>query len=139
MANTVRDWMNDLVVFVDPSSSITEALGIMRRRYVNNLIAKKTKDSPEYGIITSIDICDNIVAHGHDPSMITVREIMSSPLITVTPEMTIQECAKIMKEKRIHHLPVADANGTVVGMISADDFLIVAEQLGHGNGERTLS
>lgn len=139
MANTVRDWMNDLVVFVDPNSSITEALGIMRRRYVNNLIAKKTKDSPEYGIITSIDICDNIVAQGHDPSKITVREVMSSPLITVTPEMTIQDCAKVMKDKRIHHLPVADTNGTVVGMISANDFLIVAEQLGHGNGERALS
>lgn len=139
MANTVRDWMNDLVVFVDPNSSITEALGIMRRRYVNNLIAKKVKDSPDYGIITSIDICDKIVAQGHDPSKITVREIMSSPLITVTPEMTIQDCAKVMKEKRIHHLPVADDNGTVIGMISANDFLIVAEKFGHGDGDHLLS
>lgn len=138
MVNTVRDWMNDLVVFVDPNSSITEALGIMRRRYVNNLIAKKTKESPEYGIITSIDICDNIVAQGRDPSKITIREIMSSPLITVTPDMTIKDCAKVMKEKRIHHLPVADANGTVIGMISANDFLIVAERLGLGDGERLL-
>ncbi len=138
MVNTVRDWMNDLVVFIDPNSSVTEALGVMRRRYVNNLIAKKTKESPEYGIITSIDICDTIVAQGRDPSKVRVREIMSSPLITVSPQMTIDECAKVMKEKRIHHLPVADANGTVIGMISANDFLIVAEQLGHGNGERTL-
>jgi len=52
--------------------------------------------------------------------------------------MTIQECAKVMKEKRIHHLPVVDENGTVIGLISANDFLIVAEQLGHGNGERML-
>lgn len=138
MVNTVRDWMNDLVVFIDPNSSVTEALGVMRRRYVNNLIAKKTKDSPEYGIITSIDICDTIVAQGRDPSKVRVREIMSTPLITVSPQMTIDECAKVMKDKRIHHLPVADANGTVIGMISANDFLIVAEQLGHGNGERTL-
>jgi CBS domain-containing protein len=138
MANTVRDWMNDLVVFVDPTNTITEALGMMRRRYVNNLIAKKTKESPEYGIITSIDICDKIVAQGRDPSKVTVREIMSTPLITVTTQMTIVDCAKVMKEHRIHHLPVADDNGTVVGMISANDFLIVAEQLGHGNGERML-
>ena len=138
MLNTVRDWMNDLVVFVDPNSTITEALGIMRRRYVNNLIAKKTKESPEYGIVTSIDICDKIVAQGRDPSTVKVHEIMSSPLITVTTQMIIVECAKVMKDHRIHHLPVADANGTVVGMISANDFLIVAEQLGHGNGERTL-
>lgn len=139
MVNTVRDWMNDLVVFVDPNSPVTEALGIMRRRYVNNLIAKKTKDSPEYGIITSIDICDTIVAQGRDPSKVKVHEIMSSPLITVTPQMTIDECARVMKEKRIHHLPVADANGTIIGMISANDFLIVAEQLGHGEGDRQLS
>ncbi len=138
MVNTVRDWMNDLVVFVDPNSLVTEALGIMRRRYVNNLIAKKTKDSPEYGIITSIDICDTIVAQGRDPSKVKVHEIMSTPLITVTPEMTIDECARVMKEKRIHHLPVADANGTIIGMISANDFLIVAEQLGHGDGDRLL-
>jgi len=138
MANTVRDWMNDLVVFVDPNSTITEALGMMRRRYVNNLIAKKTKESPDYGIITSIDICDKIVAQGRDPSKVTVREIMSTPLITVTTDMTIVECATVMKDRRIHHLPVTDDNETVVGMISANDFLIVAEQLGHGNGERTL-
>lgn len=138
MANTVRDWMNDLVVFVDPNSTVTEALGIMRRRYVNNLITKKTKESPEYGIITSIDICDKIVAHGRDPSQVKVIEIMSSPLITVSPELTIVECAKTMKDNRIHHLPVADDNGTVIGMISADDFRIVAEQIGHGNSERTL-
>lgn len=138
MADTVRDWMNDLVVFVDPDSTITEALGIMRRRYVNNLIAKKTKESPDYGIITSIDICDEIVAQGHDPSKVTVREIMSSPLITVSLEMTIDSCARVMKDKRIHHLPVADENGMIVGMISANDFLIVAEQLGHGDGERLL-
>lgn len=139
MANTVREWMNDLVVFVDPNSSVAEALGVMRRRYVNNLIVKKTKESPEFGIITSIDICDTIVAHGRDPSKITVREVMSSPLITVTPEMTISDCAKVMKEKRIHHLPVADANGSIIGMISANDFLIVAEKFGHGEGDRSLS
>jgi CBS domain-containing protein len=63
---------------------------------------------------------------------------MSTPLITVTTAMTIVECAVVMKDRRIHHLPVADDNGTVVGMISANDFLIVAEQLGHGNSERTL-
>jgi CBS domain-containing protein len=138
MENTVRDWMNDLVVFIDPDSTITEALGVMRKRYVNNLIAQKTADSPDYGIITSIDICDKIVAQGHDPSKVKVREIMSTPLITVTPQMRIVDCAQVMKDNRIHHLPVADTSGTVVGMISANDFLIVAEQLGHGNGERSL-
>ncbi len=135
----VRDWMNDLVVFIDPESSVTDALGLMRRRYINSLIVKKTQESPEYGIVTSIDICDKIVAHRRDPSGVKIKELMSSPLITASPEMTIVDCAMLMKEHRIHHLPVADQNGNIIGMISANDFLIIAESYGRGLGERALS
>ncbi len=135
----VRDWMNDLVVFVDPESSVIDALSLMRRRYINSLIVKKTEQSPEYGIVTSIDICDKIVAQGRDPTGLKVKDLMSSPLITATPDMTIEECARLMKEHRIHHLPVADPHGDIVGMISANDFLIIAEAFGRGPGERILS
>ena len=93
MQNTVRDWMNDLVVYVDPESVVTDALSMMRRRYINSLIVKKTQDSPEYGIITSIDVCDKIVAQGRDPAKVKVKDLMSSPLITVTPDMTLVDCA----------------------------------------------
>jgi CBS domain-containing protein len=137
--NTVHDWMNDLVVYIEPNSPVIDALRIMRRRYINSLIVKKTQDSPEYGIVTSIDVCDKIVAQGHDPAKVTVKEIMSSPLITVLPEMTIDECARVMKEHRIHHLPVANQNGDVVGMISSNDFLVIAETMGREPGERILS
>ena len=40
----------------------------MRRRYVDSLLVNKTADSPEYGIVTTIDICDKIVAHSQNPS-----------------------------------------------------------------------
>ncbi len=135
----VRDWMNDLVVYIDPDCPVTDALSMMRRRYINSLIVKKTSESPDYGIVTSIDVCDKIVAQGRDPAKINVSEIMSTPLITIAPEMKVEECAVIMKEKRIHHLPVVDANGSVVGMISANDFLVIAEAIGRGRGERALS
>lgn len=138
MQNTVHDWMNDLVVFVDPETTVIDALSLMRRRYINSLIVKKTELSPEYGIVTSIDICDKIIAHGRDPSTMKVKELMSSPLITAPPQMTIEECAKLMKDNRIHHLPVANDQGTVIGMISANDFLVIAESRGRGPGERTL-
>lgn len=139
MQNTVRDWMNDLVVFVDPEATVTEALKLMRRRYVNSLIVRKTETNPEYGIVTSIDICDKIVAHGRNPSELKVRDIMSTPLITVPKDATVQDCAKLMMEKRIHHLPVADEHGNVIGMISATDFLFIAETMGHGGGDRAFS
>lgn len=137
MQFTVRDWMMDLVVFVDPDTPVTDALATMRRRYINSVIVNKTKENPEYGILTSTDICDKIVAQDRDPGAVTVREIMTSPLITVKADMTVSECARIMHEKNIHHLPVADDRGNLVGMISATDFLVVAEAMGR-TGERAL-
>ncbi len=137
MQFTVRDWMMDLVVYVDPDIPVTDALETMRRRYINSVIISKTKDSPNFGILTSTDICDKIVAQGRDPSTVQVREIMTSPVITIRTDMSMAECAKIMKEKNIHHLPVADEKGNLVGMISATDFLVVAEAMGR-SGDRAL-
>ncbi len=133
---TVREWMNDLVVFVDPEATVSEALALMRRRYINSLITKKTPENPEYGILTSTDISDKIVAHERNPSDTRVREIMTSPLITIHQGMTLKECAQIMSDHNIHHLPVVDDQNLVIGMISATDFLVAAEAMGRAPGER---
>jgi len=134
----VRDWMIDLVVMVDPDMPVTEVLATMRRRYIHSVIVNKGPENPEYGIVTSTDICDKIVAAGRNPAGVKASEIMSSPIITISPEMPIDECARLMSEKGIHHLPVADKTGHIIGMISATDFLVVAEAMGRG-GDRSLS
>lgn len=139
MQLSVKDWMKDLVVYIDPDETVCDALERMRHRYISSLIVNKTETNPEYGIVTSIDIVDKIVAQQKDPSKTKVREIMHSPLITVESNMHLAECAAKMKEERIHHLPVINERGDIVGMISSTDFLIVAEVMGKGFGERTLS
>lgn len=139
MQLSVKDWMKDLVVYVDPDESVYTALEKMRHRYISSLIVNKSDTNPEYGIITSIDIVDKIVAQQRDPSKTKVREIMNSPIITVETKMLLPECAAKMKEARIHHLPVVNENGVIVGMISSTDFLIVAEVMGKGFDERALS
>ena len=136
MPFTVRDWMVDLVLFIDAGASVSEALSMMRRRYVHSLIVKKSASNPEYGIITSTDISDKIVAAERNPAEIKVSEIMTSPLITIERSATLKECAELMKKKRIHHLPVRDDNGELVGMISATDFLVAAEAMGMKPGEQ---
>ena len=132
----VRDWMIDLVVYIDPEATVSEALALMRRRYIHSLIVSKTTDNPEYGIVTSTDICDKIVAHEQNPSLVKVKEVMTSPLIAANPEAPLPECAKLMKKHKIHHIPVMDENGHLMGMISATDFLVAAEAMGREPGER---
>jgi CBS domain-containing protein len=127
----VRDWMIDLLVYIDPDSSVSEALTLMRRRYIHSLVVSKTEANPDYGIVTSTDISDKIIAGDRNPTQMLVREIMTSPLITVHQDSTLKECSQLMKEHHIHHLPVADEDGKLVGMISATDFLVAAEALIH--------
>ncbi len=131
----VKEWMMDLVVFIDPHCMVSEALSMMRRRYIHSLIVNKDKDHPEYGIITSTDISDKIVSQEHNPSTTKVTEIMNSPLITVNQNMGLKECALLMKKNHIHHLPVVDDENKLVGMISATDFMVAAEAMGRAPGE----
>ena len=135
---TVKNWMKDLVIFIDPDASVNEGLSLMRHRYLNSVIVNKTPSNPEYGIVTSIDICDKIVAQKNNPAETKIRDIMVSPVVTVPTTMKLTECAALMKQLRVHHLPVVDESGLIVGMISATDFLVVAEAMGTNFEERSL-
>jgi signal-transduction protein with cAMP-binding, CBS, and nucleotidyltransferase domain len=134
----VKSWMMDLVVDIDPEATVSEALALMRRRYIHSLITKKTKKYPQIGIVTSTDICDKIIAVDRNPSEVRVYEIMTSPIITVKADQDLKTCALMMKERHIHHLPVVNDDGMVIAMISATDFMVAAEALG-APGERKLS
>jgi len=136
-STTVRDWMKDLVVFIKPDATVKEALATMRHRYADSIIVEKT-DKNDYGIVTAIDVSDKIVAQGKNPAETRISEIMVSPLITVSPSMQINEVASLMRVNHIHHLPVADESGKVVGMISASDFLLVAEAMSTNFSDRSL-
>jgi CBS domain-containing protein len=55
---------------------------------------------------------------------------MSGPIITGNPDWTLMECSQIMQEKHIHHLPIADESGALIGLISATDIFIAVEESG---------
>jgi signal-transduction protein with cAMP-binding, CBS, and nucleotidyltransferase domain len=72
------------------------------------------------GIVTERDYLRCVTLEGRADRDTAVREIMSSPLIVISPDTTIEECMALMTERRIRHLPVAE-HGDVVGVISIGD------------------
>ena len=130
MPNTVRDWMSSPVIVVDPDSSVKYALTLMRRRKIHSVVVATSEKNPEYGIVTSTDIRDKIAAAGRNPAETTVSEIMSGPIITGNPDWTLMECSKVMQEHHIHHLPIADESGALIGLISATDIFVAVEETG---------
>jgi CBS domain-containing protein len=130
MPNTVRDWMSKPVVVIDPDSNVKYALTLMRRRKIHSVVVATSEKNPTYGIVTTTDIRDKIVAAGRNPAETTVGEIMSGPIVTGNPDWTLMECSQLMQEKRIHHLPIADENGALIGLISATDIFMAVEETG---------
>jgi isocitrate dehydrogenase len=128
----VRDWMSKPVVVVDPDSSVSYALTLMRRRNIHSLVVSLDEPANTYGIVTTTDIRDKIVAEGRNPAETRVREIMSSPVLTGDPDWTLRECSVFMQKGHFHHLPVVDAPSTLIGLISATDLFRAAEEIGWG-------
>jgi CBS domain-containing protein len=122
--------MSSPVVVVDPDSSVSYAMTLMRRRKIHSVVVNVSEKNPSYGIITTTDIRDKIVAEGRNPAETTVREIMSGPIITGRADWTLMECSKLMQEHKFHHLPVADENGNLIGLISATDIFMSVEEQG---------
>lgn len=136
MPHLVKDWMSSPVVVIDPDSSVSYALTLMRRRKIHSVVVGITEKNPSYGIVTTTDIRDKIVAEDRDPAEITVGEIMSGPIITAKPDWSLRECSRVMGEKRIHHLPVTDESGALVGLISATDIFMSVEEQGWADKEK---
>jgi CBS domain-containing protein len=130
MSHTVRDWMSTPVVVVDPDTSVSHAATLMRRRNIHSVIVDIGEKNAEYGIVTTTDIRDKIVAAGRNPADTHVRDIMSGPIITGRADWTLMECSRVMQEHKFHHLPVADEHGTLVGLISATDIFMAVEEAG---------
>jgi CBS domain-containing protein len=130
MPHTVREWMSTPVVVVDPDSSVSYALTLMRRRNIHSVIVDIAEGNSSYGIVTRSDIRDKILVAERNPAETTVREIMSGPLVVAHPEWTLKECSKVMQKHKVDHLPVTDESGALVGLISSTDIFTSVEEQG---------
>jgi CBS domain-containing protein len=72
------------------------------------------------GIVTERDYLRRVAHEGPADDSVAVRDIMSSPLVVVSPETKIDECMAVMTDRRIRHLPVVE-EGDVVGIVSIGD------------------
>jgi CBS domain-containing protein len=135
MSAIVRDWMSSPVVVVDPDSSVSHALTLMRRRRIHSLVVDLGGDRPTFGIITTTDIRDKIIADQRNPAEVRVREIMTAPVVVAKPDWTLIECSQTMQKHNFHHMPVCDDDGNLIGIISATDIFIAAEEIGWGQDD----
>lgn len=117
----VNQIMNKEVLAVDKSASLQETAQQMMKSNVGCVIVNDNEKP--IGIVTERDFV-TIAAKGN-PLFTEIIEVMSTPLITIEPEEIVWQASEMMKEKRIHKLPVIE-DGQIVGIITTTDIVKLA-------------
>jgi CBS domain-containing protein len=115
----VQDIMSKDIVTITPEASMAEAARIMGAKHVGSLIVE-IEGKPE-AIITERDLLSNVLAMGKDPETVHVMDVMSSPLITVSPTATIKEAAQTMISQKGRL--VVFRGDELVGIVTAADLI----------------
>ncbi len=112
---------------ISPDVPVLEAVRAMAEHGVGALLVMSAGTLA--GIVSERDYARKVVLRGRASADTPVAQIMSSPVLTVSPETTVQQCMVLMTERRIRHLPVVD-NGRVIGVVSIGDLVksLIEEQ-----------
>lgn len=120
----IKEIMSKKVAWVPPTASLQTAAQKMRDLNVGCLPVEENERV--VGMLTDRDIACRAVADGRDPSKVTVRDIMSSGIMSVFEDQDVKEAALTMEQKRVHRLPVLDRGNKVVGLLSLSDLALHA-------------
>lgn len=105
---------------IAPSESVYEAIAQMSRERVGALLV--VSGVKLEGIVSERDYARKVILKGRSSRSTTVGEIMTSPVVFISPQATVGECMEIVTRHRIRHLPVLE-DGSLVGMISIGDLV----------------
>ena len=122
MKRLIKDVVAGQIPLVaEPSISVREATQRMTDRNVGALLL--VENSKLVGIFSERDVMKKVVAAGINPDLTPVSEVMAKKIVTITPERRLAEALHLMREGHFRHVPVVDAQGRPVGMVSARDAL----------------
>ncbi len=115
-----RDIMTQNVVMVDEGISVAAAVTTMIENKVSSLIVNRIDEDDSYGIITRRDVVNKVVAEGSDPQELKVADIMTKPLLTIPPNLSIKHVARLMVHTGVRRMPVFDSR-QIIGIVSNSD------------------
>lgn len=119
----VKDVMQKNVNLIDGAATIHDALMSMKEHKTSVLIVNKRHADDEYGMITSADIARLVLARDRAPDRVNVYEVMTCPVISVSPDMDIRFCSRLFDQYNLVRAPVI-AGDSLVGMISPNSLVL---------------
>ena len=121
-----RDVMTKEVVCIDGMATVADAVRLMREKKVSSLFVNRRSQEDAWGIVTRKDVVCRVVDPGKEPGDVKVFEIMSKPLITVSPGLALKYCARLFNSAGIRRAPVFDGK-EIIGILSNTDIFNAIE------------
>jgi CBS domain-containing protein len=107
------------------AATVHEAAQYLRERQVRS-VGVLDEAGKLVGVVSQSDISDKVAAENKCPAWMRVTDIMSTTLVSVTPDRTLDDCLRLMEQNGIYHLLVVDpSSGSFLGMLSVSDLLKV--------------
>jgi len=112
---------------VEPKAAVLDAIRVMAEHHVGALLVMR--GATLEGIVSERDYALKMILRGRSAADTVVRDIMTSPVLTVSLDTSVQECMQLVTDRRVRHLPVVEG-ARVVGMVSIGDLVkaVIAEQ-----------
>jgi CBS domain-containing protein len=120
---TVGDLCTRDVVTVSRATALNEAARLLRNHHVGCLVVvdETTDGRIAVGMLTDRDIVTAVVAKEVSPLMLRVADVMSEDVATVNENASLQDALALMRHRRVRRMPVVEAGGMLVGLLSTDD------------------
>ena len=120
---TVAEVMNTEFLSMPGGTTVAEAIHAMRAINAHALIVDKRTAEDELGIVLVSDIAKKVLAMDRSPDRVNIYEIMTKPVISVSPTMDIRYCARMFRRFGLQRAPVIK-NGEVLGIIGYEEMLL---------------
>ena len=118
--SVLKNKPSNTVLSIRPDQSVFEAIEKMAEQVVGALLI--VEHGKLLGIVTERDYARKVILKGRSSKATEVREIMTSPVVFVTPQQKVDDCMALMTIHRFRHLPVLDGE-KVVGVVSIGDLV----------------
>ena len=123
----VKDVMSSPVITIDQNETVEKVAKFMEMQRLGCIIITDTDGRP-IGIITERDLVTRVLAKNKLPSKLKAEDVMTSPLITISPDETLSNAARQMSRLKVRRLGVF-YKGNLVGIVSSKDILAITPEL----------